>query len=199
MGVFNGIGESGLNDLLTRRLDISGGAPSPAVEPAIFPTLVLESDRIEWGYLKGENYYSAVNSVNAGGAGTRSSVHLLNSSPGTIVVVEKALGSVASGSFQARLVQYGLSIVPVGNLRASGGIDSRIGLRGGSARVIEDNTIGAISTTVLSATFANGEFPTKFVLLPGWALYLAPNADNVAISAYSLFWRERQALPRELV
>lgn len=54
MAVFNEIDEGGLNAILTTRLGMPGGAPAPSLAPEIMPQLVLENDRPEWGWAKGE-------------------------------------------------------------------------------------------------------------------------------------------------
>jgi hypothetical protein len=54
MAVFNEIDEGGLNGILSRRLGMPGGSPAPSLAPEIMPQIVLESDRPEWGWLKGE-------------------------------------------------------------------------------------------------------------------------------------------------
>lgn len=199
MSEFNAVGEGGLNDLLQRRLSVAGGPPSPTVEPAVFPALVLENDRVEWGYLKGEMRYSAGGSLAAGGALTRSSVQLINTTPGNIVTVERAEMAATGSIFcLAKLVFYGAGLLPVGANRTSVALDSR--LRGGASgcRVWEDNTLGAAGGSNLSLSLT-GVFPGNPILLPGWALWLAPTSDNVAITGYTIQWRERQAEPRELV
>jgi hypothetical protein len=54
MAVFNEIDEGGLNGILTARLGMPGGSPAPSLAPEIMPQLVLENDRPEWGWNKGE-------------------------------------------------------------------------------------------------------------------------------------------------
>jgi hypothetical protein len=66
MAIYNELGDKGqLNNILQRRLTISGSAPAPALMPEIGPTLVLENDRPEWKRWKNEVPFSVAATVAA--------------------------------------------------------------------------------------------------------------------------------------
>jgi len=201
---FNAIGETGLSEVLTKRLTTPGGSSAPSVAPEIFPCLVLENDRPEWLRLAGSGLYSRGTSVTAGGAGTRSSAQIINAQTRTLVVVERVEIAVAAGLVSAYTIMGAPGALPIGTQIRGQARDSRwprtpAGQPNQStALIIIDNTLGLAGTSAAAALPATAVITQPWVLAPGDAMYVCPNADNVAITYVSFFWRERPAQPGEL-
>jgi len=202
MANFDQIGETGLDQVLAKRLVTPGGAVSPTVAPELFPGITLESDRPEWGFLKGEIPYGR-------GIGTavpagNQLVSLRNAAGSRmLVVVQNIQASVAAGLIA-------LYLVPVGNLAAgasqggcpprdgrlsliSGGIHTRLSV---SNVFSADTGVPAFAETLRSSgTTLSTEVP--FIIPPGCELGIvartAANALQVAIA-----FTERPGNPGEL-
>jgi len=201
VSLFNQLGEFELNQLIARRLTTPGPAPSPTVEPAIFPSLVLESDRPEWGYISGERLCGVGGAVTAVAA-QYSSIAIINPvGSRTIAVVEASQVSVPSGGIRYQITQAGMALT----VATPGVRDSRWNTDGliGSGRGVLTAGIGAtlvqppdpVLQLVTTGTYLN-EHP--FVIHPGWTLVLQQTVANVAINSAFILWRERTAQPGEL-
>lgn len=86
--MYNEIQRAGLNGALHKTLSMKEGAPAPILATEISPGLTLESDRPEWGFLKGEYRWIANAEFPAGVA---ANIRWLLQNPansGAIAVVE---------------------------------------------------------------------------------------------------------------
>lgn len=167
-----------------------GGSVAPSVAPELMPVIVLEDNPPELQWLKSQGLYCRTAAVAAGGAGTRSSVTILNPSTTSLVAVVEAFQVVvASGLVLAKLVSYP-GIIPFGTNQTGLPLDGRNTGRS-TTQIITDNTLGVAGGSN-QLTLASAEWnTTPFILTPGSALYLSPNADNVAITYFNVRLRER--------
>lgn len=195
-------GDGSLSQTVEKRLLMPGGAATPGVAPELFPCIVLENDRPEYVFLGGGGLYARAGSVAAGGAGTRSSAQLVNPSRSTLLVVRRILATVASGNVVVRMTNYPDGSLPFGTSVLGSARDTRQRLSSGapgqsSGTIITDNTLATVGTPAMLDEPTSVNLEADFVLGPGGALYLSPNADNVAISRFSIFWYERRLNPSE--
>ena len=194
--LFNALGEFALNQALAKRLTTPGPAPSPTVEPAIFPALVLENDRPEWGWLKGEIPASGRSSQIAV-AGQFSCASLLNPVNSKLLIVVEAFEFNAGGSAGVfKITQQALAGTPV----TVGSRDSRVpGLR--VAGQMSIGTVGGLAPEApLGWTVSGGAgvFTSPIVLAPGWSFRWELATVNIAMNNAGIYWRERPAQPGEL-
>lgn len=206
MSTLNGIGDTTLGDILSKRLVTPGGAVAPGVAPELFPNITLENDRPEWLFLSGQGLYSYYTAQAAGGAGTRSSVALYNTSPDTLVVVEHVYIEVASNVPQMFMIAQPEGTIPFGTQERGVSADSRARqagatqVRRSSAFFVRDNTLaaaGGANNRLWQGTGLTLTLTTPFVLGPWCALYCAPGTDNVAINVVAMRWRERRMAQSE--
>lgn len=198
MANYDEIGEYGLNQVLTKRLTTPGGSVAPTVAPELFPNLVLENDRPEWGWLKGERT-AACFLTRAAVAGQFGAAQLyLPSTAQTIAVVTSIKSANSNEINLARLVGIG------------GGLAGWSALTPGTT----DFRWPATQTQVLVETTANAVQPSQhatlgrlnatntghygnIVIAPGTALGFVTNAVNLALWVI-VTWYERPVQPGEL-
>lgn len=193
MSIFNEMQDKGqLSQILQRRLNITGAAPSPAVAPELFPTLTYENDRPEWGYLKGEHRFGRLTSV-AAAAGLYSAMTLSIQSGdvGLLTVIKRVVN---------------LSTIPVYlsfDTSAPGGGSSGYGLRKdtrgpsnsrtfwgtGSYAAISPNSTGIPANSALDLDFVLAN-PAQWFAVKG-------SAVNTGL-VIAIEWTERPAMPGEL-
>lgn len=196
MAVFNEIDEGGLNGILTRRLGMPGGSPAPSLAPEIMPQLVLENDRPEWGWPKGEmlvsgNFYqsavalqlSFVEFINPATSNTIATIRNVTNIGATSFAITRAAFSTAAGV----TVLYG----GVADLRYTFRSHSIL-VRTGSAAAVSNQGIfyGMTSTAP--------PFTGSIILPPGSLVRCVGIAANTTID-FNLTWYERQAQAGELV
>ncbi len=196
--MFNEINEGGLNRILSQRLGMQGAAAAPGVAPELFPTLTLENDRPEWGYLKGELLASAYVFRGAVAGQTSMAQLYLPATSNSILVVEK-------------MMFHGTQ-----DMRWARGVGISAGLAGWAAQntatrdfrwpaqrtqgIIEINANAvapSVNHTLGISTIAQ-VIDVAIVITPGTSLVLFTGAVNNSVNA-TLMWRERVALPGELV
>ena len=197
--MFNEILEGGLNQLITGRLGMKGGAAAPAVAPELFPTLNLENDRPEWGYLKGELLAAKQVFVAAVAAQFGAAQIYIPSGNNLIAVIENISPLVASTANISRIVGIGGGVagwaaatVATRDFRWPG---ERTGV------VVETRTGVANPSTfpqLAQMSSASGQFNQPIVIAPGTGVVVACTVVNQVLS-FNLSWRERPALPGELV
>jgi len=203
MSTLNAVGDFRLDQVVAKTLMTPGGSSSPGVAPEIFPCIVLENDRPEYHYLYGAMLYGRGTSVAAGGAGTRSSVTLVNQSQETLAVIERVQLTVASGAATIRLSTGFTGFLPFGTVLRGVARDTRSRATSGTVpqnsqlAFVTDNTLGAGGSSTLWFSALTLDLREPFVLGPGGALVLQPSADNVAIDFVSVLWRERRLNPSE--
>jgi len=202
--IYNQIGESGLNEIITRRLTTPGGSAAPAVAPEIFPVLVLESDRPEWGVLKGENPFAVSRVAAAPGVGNFLTHALVNPTGSGVIVVVKRLAAVAgtglvrvgvaeNGTYGAGGVQ-GIGIPTDSRISAFAGA---VFTRRSASSLTELIGAGAVTPSPLWFGEATTNLDIPFILKPGWGMFVATNSSNTALTT-NIFWTERKAQPGEL-
>lgn len=195
--MFNEINEGGLNQVLSRRLGMQGGAPASACAPEVFPTLTLENDRPEWGYLKGERLCST-QLFRAAVAGQFSSVQMyLPANSNTIAVVTKLQVLNANQSLVSRLTGISGGIGP---WTAQGTATRDFRWAANRTSVIVEtiaNVAQPANTALALFNFNAQELADPIVIVPGTALAVIGNVVNQAVSV-NVAWYERPVLPGEL-
>jgi len=199
---FDQIGETGLDQVLAKRLTTPGGAVAPTVAPELFPVLTLENDRPEWGYLKGEFRYFRALTPTAPAA----SSHVILRNPANsslIAVLERVTGSTTAGAL-------GISMAPIGNF-ATGAASATGVPRDGRYSAFAGGVFTRTSQLVVFsadaalAAVAEGfrtvsttlDFSDPIILTPGFdlAIYGRTAAASILVN---LMWSERRAQPSEL-
>lgn len=191
MAIFNEIQEQGLNQVIIKRLGMQTGTAVPAVQPELTCDLTLESDRPEWGWLKGE--YRQGRRLNvAAGAATEYAAFMLDNPAlsGVLAVVEKSYSSVAA-QFYVATSQTFLSSSPVGSVRR----DSRQPLAGRCGAAAGLIGVAALQTPAWRMDAGSDDLP--FILAPGSALVMYAAADATA-AVFAMAWRERPVSIGEL-
>lgn len=192
--IFNEISDKGqLNQLMQRRLNMTGSAPAPSLLPEIGPQLVLENDRTEWGYLKGEYLFARGVAAGAPGAGLHTGLILENApNSGLLVVIERVVGTVAS--------RTGTDITTAGIIIVNSSLGPRRDVRTpGTGRA------GILQVTQATANLfarqehlpANVPSTTEYVIPPGTFFQVMAEAAATG-GTWSISWRERIAMPGEL-
>lgn len=194
MAIFNEVADKGqLNQVMQRRLNMTGAAPAPSLMPEIGPVLVLENDRPEWGFLKGEFAWSQRLRAAAPGAGNHAMYYLENpANSGVLAVVSLVYCSVL-----ARIVATGT--LPASTLLSSLGGRPRDTRQPGLSRVrAADATIPTANIPATGYELAGGtQLREPFVIAPGgWMLVISDVAATAMTTSSS--WTERPAMPGEL-
>lgn len=191
MAQYNEILEGGLNQVIVKRLGMQTGTAVPAVQPEMTMDLTLESDRPEWGFLKGEYRFGAGTTTVVPAAGEHAYVGIQNpANSGNLVVIERVF-SGSTGSLGTTTVTP-----PVAAGVTARRIDTRTSAGGSAAP-----TTGAIPTASLPTRseliLANTDFQLPYIIAPGnW--FLVWNNTAAASLQASIRWRERPGLPGEL-
>lgn len=105
MALFNEILVGRYNGILHKLLGMKEGAPAPQLSPDVTPTLVLENDRPEYGYLAGDKILAAHEGI-AGDATHYPVIQFKNpADSGILAVLESVLCSLsATGLIELRFV-----------------------------------------------------------------------------------------------
>jgi len=207
VAIFNEMQDKGqLSEVLQRRLNMSGAAPAPAVAPELFPVLVYENDRPEWGFLKGENPFALASSSSAA-VGTHSGNGIWNPAGGNIIVVVKSITWYPADP--CGLVLSVSSTQPFSSTVAGSSTDSRYAtaasLRRSNCLVGQRNdysdpdSLPCILSLNGSATVGSPfVYRTPIILKPGAQLVLIGSNANTALNRVTFEWTERAAMPGEL-
>jgi hypothetical protein len=195
MAVFNEIDEGGLNAILTTRLGMPGGAPAPSLAPEIMPQLVLESDRPEWGWPKGEMRCAGYFTVPAA-AGVNSYVQFYNPpSSNSIVVIDYIENIVTNDIAVARCAS---SVLAAGSQVYAGVCDMRFRFR---TMQLQTTTVQALTPATQGLfTFLNAAlhpFQGTLVLAPDDLVIVYGQNVNNGID-FNVRWYERVAQSGEL-
>jgi len=199
MAHFDEIGEYALDQVLTRRLTTPGGSVAPTVAPELFGTLVLENDRPEWGYLKGERYCARSFFKAAVAAQYNMFQFYLPTTAKELVVIELIQNRTAQSDQVARMV----------------GIGGGLGGWAAVATATRDTRYNGDRTSLIVESNNNVALPTRFqtmwqfsstatpmdapiIIAPGGCLCISSNGLNTDLSV-NVAWRERGAQPGELV
>lgn len=208
MAIFNELQDKGqLTQMLQRRFNLTGAAPSPALEPGLFPCVVYENDRPEWGFLKGELPYSRVRTASASGGAGFSGVGLWNpATSGQLVVINEIrylpLAAVT-------LVTSVSTVNPFSTSDAGYSRDTRYSTAASLRRsncVLGLNTdytdpspLGALwQTSAVTGAQAQERYDHPIILKPGAQAILIGSVANTAVVQACFVWTERPALPGEL-
>lgn len=191
--MFNQFEDRGqLANVLQRRLNMTGAAPAPSVAPELFPCLVYENDRIEWGYLKNEIPYSRHRVTNTPAAGQHAAVVLENPAiSGVIVVVKRVLSSLNARVSNVSTPNGTLVFGDAGFSR-----DSRTSVRS-RAFVSEYAVLTANMPSLQWLAIPNVETDLEWVVAPGQFLILASNTAAASLTG-GFAWTERPAVQGEL-
>lgn len=209
MTEYNQIQEGSLNRALQARLNTDDSAPAPVVAPELTPGLVLENDRPEWGWPKGERLAAGNGGVTAVGA-QFSQVALVNPSTSRqLVTVEQlyiapaAAAVIRVGTFVGDPIAFLVNTLNFAT-RDTRWNDPSFAVGAPSCRV-RGGTNAAVLTfygelvrfQVTASSMPPDGLRLNAVLHPGWSLVMAVNTVNVAIDAFHFTWRERPLLPNE--
>lgn len=198
--MFNEINDYSLNSVLIRRLGMVQAAAAPAVAPEVFPVMTLESDRPEWGWLKGEQLNGRFMSVGAV-AGQFSMVQMyLPSTSQQVVVIENITNTGTAQLAIFRIIGIGGGLGGWSG-RTVANRDTRwVGDRTGL--VVETNQNAALPARYPDIAVLPGSIAARFeaplIITPGRGFCIATASVNQIISA-NVNWRERVAQPGELV
>ena len=199
MAVFNEIDEGGLNAILTRRLGMPGGSPAPSLAPEIMPQMVLENDRPEWGWLKGE-MLCAASGFEAALLGNRSYYEFVNPTTSqSIITIDYVENITANDLIVARAA---FSTALGGTTENAGVCDLRFRFRTNQMQLFRGQALAAALTTqgtfaVLSENSLH-PFTGAIIMPPGSLVRIFGVTDNSAI-AFNIRWYERIAQSGELV
>ncbi len=86
-GIYNELQEGSYNELLSRRFSMKISSPASALVPEVGPSIVVENDRFEWGFLKRENAYG-VTAFQAATVGQKGGLEIANVSTNSLVVLD---------------------------------------------------------------------------------------------------------------
>jgi len=201
VAIWNEILEGSLNQLISRRLGMQGGSPAPAVTPELGCGLVLENDRPEWSWLKGENLLSARGGAAAVAAqfGFCSISNPPNS--GIICTVERIVWqSLASNMFVKMLPLGSETGTPVNPGVRDGRWRQGISTARGACNITAGTTPAASPETVLDYLHANANDSrgTAYILRPNQSLRVECEVANIVLANITFVWRERGANSGEL-
>jgi len=187
MALFNEIQESGLNQLIIKRLNMQTGTAVPAVQPELAMDLTLESDRVEWGFLKGEYRFSAGAVQAAPAAGNHATFGIENPTSSAILVTIEECGS----DVEARL--------GIGTTVPWTPVTTGFGARRDLRQPLTGRSPWTIGTTLTASLpgrsgyiFPNSFTKLEFVLSPGSFFGIFSTVAATGMSSY-IAWRERPA------
>ncbi|MHC4067050.1 MAG: hypothetical protein ACYSUI_21445 [Planctomycetota bacterium] len=189
------------SELLHKLLGITEGSPAPSLAPELLATLVLETDRPEWGYLGGERLcWGQVTPTPAVGA--RSLVQLHNNHISDLLIVVDGL-ELSTGANLTFVVGH------LDTLASGGGVTvGTTGFRDGryargvaaSGRVYSDEGAAlALDRELYNVrVLANTSrfIPLSVVLPPGTGFAALTFTTNQAFTG-SFLWRERAMTSNE--
>lgn len=207
-GEFMGIGESGFDQILTKRLVGPGGSIAPSCAPELFPVIVLENDRPEWQHLYGGRRLSGTFDVAGGGAGLFSTIRLRNPLTSNCLAVVELMDILVNASTSVTLIRSVDAGELAGGLMTTAHLDFRVvqdGLSGpgsqivGSFEALAAAPLNALTVWRLASLAANTRTVvnlTGIMLAPGTTLNLRTQTDNIRLAG-TFMWRERYLNPTE--
>ena len=197
--LFNGLGEGGLNRLLSRRLNIPGNPPAPSVEPALFAGLTLENDRPEWSFLKGEALFGAYVSVALVAAQYPMVQLYLPTTARSIAVITLLQNASTQQLAVARLVGISGSLAGW-TARNTLNRDTRANAVGGACRLEINNNVAQPTNhgTLHYFQSLQNALISPLVLAPGGAIAIYGSTLGTPLEI-NIGWYERPAEISELV
>lgn len=205
----NEIQNGRVNALLTKLLSMKEGSPAPTLAPEVISALVLESDRPEWAFLKGERLGIGGTTLAAGGAGINSYVAIVNPlGSGVLGVILGFMPSGIVGTSNEWELRFNNAVTTglVAQNRAINRDLRSIGVPGGNIPMTLQIFAGAIAAppgvgSILAQGVAGNstysqEIPLDFVLPPGFALLVTDPRGNQPVKVYWR-WTERVLDPSE--
>lgn len=203
MSQFQAIGETGLNEVLAKRLTTPGGAIAPAVAPEFFPVITLESERPEWGHLKGELLFSRAITP----AVPVASSHVILRNPATsrtMAVAQRISALTTAGVLSVSLAPigtFGTGVATAGGIPRDGRDTAFAGgiyTRTSQLQVFSlDAALSAVAEGFRSLT-TTMDLVEPWIITPGMDLVIYGRTATAALLV-NLFWRERAMQPGELV
>lgn len=200
MSIFNEIEDGGqYSQLLQRRFNMLGASPAPAMMPEVAPTIVVESDRVEWGFLKGEVYGGTrVNLSAVAGQFCAAQLYLPSTSKQIAVVTSiRAFSGTGVNISRAQGIGAGVAgwvanTVAVADGRWNPNASALICERyTGVATPLGNGPIDRVTGAAMLDTFS------PFVITPGTSLLLLNDIVNQPLDFVARFYL-RPALPGEL-
>ena len=209
--MINEIQVGGYNGLLNKLLSMKEGAPAPTLAPEILAGFILENDRPEWAFLKGERLMGLVATQTT--VADQRVLALCNPvGSGLLVVVDQAncMLDDAGNAVERILWCVGNSTLP-GNIFGPQPRDSRIMLPAfvgaATSPVFAGSLVGAggyfgIQHDLIGSPLATGattlsRLMSPVVLAPGSALGVVNSVAGTMTMFASWHWRERVLDPAE--
>lgn len=197
MAIWNEILEGGLNQLLAKRLAMQTGSPTPSISPELGAGLILENDRAEYGFLKGEVLMSGYGEA-AAVAGELSYTAIVNPATSGVLATVTGIQTISA----VGQVWFRTGSTP-GTLGRSQARDFRwpsaVGNFNSALQLVTGSSIALPPTGFLKSFGTSGflQFFSELVVSPGSALIIYGTTANQPITV-NLDWRERAILPGEL-
>lgn len=201
MAEWNEVLEGSLNQLIAKRFGMQAGSPSPLVAAEIFPVVVLEDDRVEYGFMKRE-VLGAARCVQGATAAVISNAMLRN--PPNSGVIVTVLGFEMQTASNIDVLANYSDVANYATLDAGLPRDLRFG-----APAPTNNTVAVPSHDATNAVPAGAKAlfrfaanPTGFqrvelILGPGTSVEVRTVSVNTSL-VVNWIWRERTAQPGEL-
>lgn len=184
------------NGLLHKLLDMKEGAPAPSLAPEIVPALILESDRPEWAFLKGERLCMG-RAQDVATAGQYSSVGLQHVGTRGLLVVLEDIYIINGGAGVAGYYLRGDEGLTTAD--STGGAYARDSGHGwvafvGAARPsLYTNAVAPGEAQLFYHTVAPNSvlhLQIPFVLRNASAIWVTSDSVNVGVHC-NFLWRER--------
>jgi len=176
------------NALLSKLFGITG-APSPVLATDVFPNIVVESDRPEWSFLKGEKLLGGYYGLAAGGAGTYGKLQLWNpAGSGVLAVVEKFFITATANTSWYALFSQTLVSATSATLRSR---DTRAAVNPTCylRYLVDASTPG---NRLIGGDCTSGSpviLDIPMIVSPGYGFHIQLGANTTAYVA--MLWRER--------
>ena len=206
MGIRNEMDDgSHLNLILTRRLGVQGAA-APNVASELFPCIVLENDRPEWGFIKREKHCQQT-MTGAAVAGELTSVGIANMPGGTGVLAvcnRIYLSNTQTTPFDMNVGFNVLQSLGAVTSQPKGHpVDSRWGSEDPSLTGFIRDQVAGLATgmtvqRIVVPANATVELNGAWVLAPGSFLFVEARGAAQEVMA-SFQWTERAATEGELL
>lgn len=198
MSIFNEMQSGGYNEVLTRRFALQGASASPALVPEVAAGLIIENDRPEWSYLRGEYRFAARGILGAPGVGNSNAIAIINPvGSGLIVVISRVVATPGSGGISFGVFQSSAAAGVTLNLATTA---RQLDSRSPATAATSLYTSQAVAPTGTPGVAVAGalDFQEPCILDPGALAIFWTRTTNQTLEGYFAF-TERQAAPGELV
>lgn len=204
MAIFNEILTGSLANILSKRLGMQTGSPSPSLAPEVMPVIALEVDRPEWSALGYEARCGGSISV-AAAAGFFSGFRLINPTGSNTLAVVEMFQVQSAAVVTVETYQQQLPLL-IGTAGTSTPLDTRLPsgavTKNSVCSLSGDNTgfVPAIAGKRVWRVPANSLDPISLpiVLKPGTSIEFAGATVNTLVAG-GIYWRERALVQGELI